>query len=99
MHAADAFAETLEALLLGENTSRAGTETFEDFLGIGCLEQNDALDLRTERSHSPRDLRPMAGLVIQIVADDRHVDRDAVNGRQKLFRIRSCGNYLKAAII
>src|SRR5208282_4526042 len=74
MHAADAFAKAFQSLLLGKNTLRPGAKALQNFLWLGGVQQNNALDLGPERTHLPQHLGAVAGLVVQVVTDDHNVD-------------------------
>jgi hypothetical protein len=51
MDGADAFAEALQALLFGKNAPGTRTKALQHVLWLGGVQQNDALDLRSERAH------------------------------------------------
>src|SRR5208282_5582653 len=74
MDAANAFAEALQPLLLGKNTPCAGAKALQHVLGLGGVQQDDALDLGPERTHLAQYLGAVAGLVVQIVSDHHDID-------------------------
>src|SRR5208282_3817966 len=81
------------------NTLRPGAKALQNFLWLGGVQQNNALDLGPERTHLPQHLGAVAGLVVQVVTDDHNVDGYARDGRQQLLRTRGLGDDLQTAII
>src|ERR1700690_1874145 len=91
VNVADAFAEALDPFVLRKNSLGAGAKAVQNFLGLGGVEQNDALDLGPERTHLAQHLGPVAWTVVQIVTDNHDIDRHASDGGQELFGIRGGG--------
>ena len=99
MDGANAFAEAFQPFLLGKNSPGAGAKAFQNFLGLGRVQQDDALDLGPERAHLPQHLGAAAGLIVQIMTDDRDIDRHTSDGGQQFRGIRSRGYHLQAVIV
>ena len=74
-------------LLLGKDSAGTGAKAIENDLGPGGIEQHDAFDLGTQRAHLAQDLGSVAGLIVEIVAENDDIDGDTEDCGKEVVRV------------
>src|ERR1700691_679791 len=99
MDTSNALAEAFQSLLLGENAPSPGAKALQNLVGLGGVQQDDSFDPGPECAHLKQHLSSVARLVVQIMTDDRDIDRHASDRGQQFLGIRGRSHDLEATIV